>query len=47
MIIALWYRWTSERKLRWLLLAVAVVVADLLIGTRLVAWEIEVMRQWL
>lgn len=44
MIIALWYRWTHDRHYRWLALCLGILVADLFVGSALIAWEISLMR---
>lgn len=44
MIVAAWIRFTQGGGVKWLLLAGGIVVADVLVGARLVAWEIELIR---
>jgi hypothetical protein len=43
-IVALWHRWRASRRARWLLLAAAVLTADLFVGSWLLSWEIELLR---
>ncbi len=45
MIVALWIRWRSERRVRLLVLVAVLVAADLLVGPVLIAWEIHVVRE--
>ena len=44
MIVAAWYRWTRDHHFRWLALCLAILVADLFVGSALIAWEISVLR---
>ena len=44
MIIVLWHRWTQSGHSRWLALCLALLVADLLVGSALIAWEIRMVR---
>lgn len=44
MILALWQRWTRDGHFRWLALCLAILVADLFVGTALLAWEIALVR---
>lgn len=44
MIIALWYRWTQDGHFRWLALCLAILIADMFIGSALIAWEIALLK---
>lgn len=44
MIVALWHRWTRDRRSRWLALCLAILVADLFVGSALIAWEIALVK---
>jgi len=43
-LVALWHRWRVQRRTRWLALAALVLALDLLVGARLLAWELDVLR---
>lgn len=45
MILALWNRWRTRRHARWLVLAAALITADVLVGSTIVAWEIALIRE--
>lgn len=45
MIGVAWQRWRESRHVRWIALAVAVLVVDAIVGARLIAWEIELLRE--
>lgn len=45
MIVALWHRWTQDRRWRYLALCIAVLVADFFIGAWLIAWEIRIFKE--
>jgi hypothetical protein len=45
MILALWHRWLHDYHYRWLALCLAILVADLFVGSALLAWEIALVRE--
>ncbi len=47
MIVALWLRWTKDRRLRWLALVLAVIAVDLAVGSALLAWELRTLEELL
>jgi hypothetical protein len=44
-IVALWHRWQSGHGWRYLALALAVLTLDAFVGSALLAWELEVLRE--
>jgi len=44
-LVVLWQRWRVQRRTRWLALAAVIIALDLLVGARLLAWEVEALRQ--
>jgi heme A synthase len=40
-IVALWRRWTTDRRARWLALAAGVLVLDAIVGGWIIAWELR------
>ena len=45
MILALWHRWIQDGHYRWLALCLAILVADLFVGSALLAWELSLLRE--
>lgn len=45
MIVLLWHRWVELGQARWLALALALVLLDVFLGTWLIKWEIEFIRE--
>ena len=45
MIVALWQRWTRDGHFRWLALCLGILIADLFVGSLLVAWELRLLRE--
>ena len=44
-IVLLWHRWVELGQARWLALALALVLLDVFLGTWLIKWEIEFIRE--
>lgn len=44
MILALWHRWTQSRNTRWLVLVAALLALDVVLGSWLIAWELQTLR---
>ena len=45
MIVALWHRWTQSGQWWWLLVLGSVLLADILIGSWLIAWELKLLKE--
>ena len=45
MLVALWSRWRTNGRIRWLVLAAAIIIVDALVGGALIAWEVGVVRE--
>ena len=44
MIILLWQKWREEGHLKWIALVLAVLVLDAFVGSTIIAWEIEAIK---
>ena len=45
MLVALWMRWRTHGRIRWLVLAAAIIVVDAFVGGALITWEVGVVRE--
>ena len=46
MSIGLWHRWITTHRYRWLVLVVAVALADIVVGAWLIRWELSLLGLW-
>jgi len=44
-VIAIWRKWVEQGQWWWLALIAAVLLADVLIGSWLLAWEIRTLKE--
>lgn len=45
MIVALWLRYRTSGHAKWLAVALAILALDALVGTWIVKWELELIRE--
>ena len=45
MLIAIWHRWVQQGQWWWLVILGAILLVDALIGSWLIAKEIELLRE--
>jgi hypothetical protein len=44
MLFLIWNRWLENHQRRWLVLIGCMLVADAIVGSRIIAWELQWIR---